>query len=75
MNISTNIIPIESRSRLERAPSLVAHNRRCGPEARRRRALLFVVGLVVLSAVLTLADRRANERAASRPPPALIGSL
>jgi hypothetical protein len=75
MNVSTNVIPVESHTRLERVPSLVARNRRCGPEARRRRALLFVVGLVVLSAVLTLADRRANERATSPPAPALIGSL
>jgi hypothetical protein len=75
MHVSTNVIPIHSRSPAERTPALVARNRRCGPEARRRRAVLFVAGLVILSAVLTLVDRRATEQTGPRPPAALVGSL
>jgi len=71
MNASTNVISIESRGLADRTPALVARNRRCGAEARRRRALLFVVGLLSLSAILTVADRRATERT-SRPAAALV---
>jgi hypothetical protein len=71
MHASTNVIPIESR--VDRTPALVARNRRCGPEARRRRSLLFVAGLFLVSAVLMLVDRQATERP-SRPAAALSGS-
>jgi len=71
MNASINVMAMEA----PRPVALVARNRRCGAEARRRRASLFVTGLLVLSAVLMLVDRRANERTASPPPAALIGSI
>jgi hypothetical protein len=72
MNASTDVIPMNSRRPLvERTPELVARDRRCGPEARRRRALLFVAGLGLLSALLMLVDRHELERTSPRPAAAL----
>jgi hypothetical protein len=69
---STDVVPMASRRpRAERTAALVARDRRCGPEARRRRASLFVAGLVVLSALLMLVDRHQLERTSPRPAAAL----